>query len=387
MTVKKGSLFIIFMTVFIDLIGFGIIIPLLPFYAQKFGASVIEIGFLMTSFSLLQFLLSPMWGKISDHVGRRPILLLGLFGSALSYIIFALAPTLQWILISRCIAGICGATISPSFAYISDITTAENRTKGMGIVGAAFGLGFIFGPALTGVFAGHSETLPLYIASGICFANFLLALIRLPESLAEKKTEKLKLSHWLPLNNLWHLIKIPRVPALYAIYFLTIFAFSMMESTFALMGQKLYGFNVQTISYLFVYIGVVLAVMQGGLIGRLSKKFGEKKLMLAGQLALAIGVGLLPFSPNLGIFIGVNTLVAMGFGMNNPSVSSTVSKVAPDKEKGFVLGGVQSMGSLGRILGPVAGTIVFQQFAVSAPFTLGATVLAITLLLTLFFVP
>lgn len=384
--VKKGSLFIIFMTVFIDLIGFGIIIPLLPFYAQKFGADAIQIGWLMTSFSLMQFLFAPVWGKISDRVGRRPVLLIGLIGSALSYVMFGLAQDFNMLLISRFFAGFCGATISTAFAYITDVTTNENRAKGMGMIGAAFGLGFIFGPILTGLFSGHSETLPIFIAAGICFFNFLLATVQLPESLLVKKKILPGLKQWLPLNNLFHLVKIPKIPYLYLIYFMTVFAFANMESTFALMAQNVFGLNIQSVSYIFVYIGVMSAIMQGGLIGRLSKKFGEKKLILAGQSLLAVGVACLPFSGSIFVLLIATAVVALGFGMSNPSVSSLISKIAPAQEKGFVLGGAQGMGSLGRILGPLVGTLGFQLVSVSFPFLLGGGVLLIAVLTTLIFI-
>jgi MFS family permease len=334
----------------------------------------------------MQFLFAPVWGKLSDIVGRRPILLIGLIGSAISYLIFGLAQDFNTLLISRCFAGICGATITTAFAYITDVTSNENRAKGMGMIGAAFGLGFIFGPILTGVFSGHSETLPIFIAAGICFFNFLLASIRLPESLIEKKRHVAGLKQWLPLNNLIHLIKIPKIPFLYLIYFMTIFAFASMESTFALMGQKIFGLNIQSTSYIFVFIGVLSAIMQGGLIGRLSKKFGEKKLMLVGQCLLAVGVVCLPFSGSIYVLLFATAIVALGFGMSNPSVSSLISKVAPEKEKGFVLGGAQGMGSLGRILGPIVGTLGFQLISVSFPFVLGGGVLALTILTTLIFV-
>jgi len=380
---SKGSLFIIFMTVFIDLIGFGIIIPLLPYYAQSYGAAPLMIGLLMTAFSLMQFLFAPFWGKLSDSIGRRPVILLGLLGSALSYAVFASAPTLAWLFISRAFAGICGATITTSFAYISDVTNEKNRSKGMGLIGAAFGLGFIFGPALTAFFSQWGETTPIWIAAGICLANFLLAVVRLPESLSIKKKLSKKIRDWLPLNQLKHALGLPKISGLYFIVFMSVLSFSAMESTFALMGKEVFQFNLRTISYLFVYIGVVAAVVQGGLIGRLSHKYSEKQLMVSGQLLLALGVGLLPFAPNIFTLVLVVTVLSVGFAINNPSASSLISKLAPAAEKGLVLGGSQSMGSLARILGPLLGTYVFQHIGVSAPFVLGAVLLLITFLFTL----
>jgi len=267
-----SPLVIIFVTVFIDLLGFGIIIPLLPFYAESFGASAFKIGLLGTSFSLMQFLFSPIWGRWSDRIGRKPIILVGLMGSCLSYLGLALSTSLTLLFVSRIVGGIAGANIPTAQAYIADVTTPENRAKGMGMVGAAFGLGFIFGPAIGGVLSRFGPQTPMWFASALCFSNFVAAWFLLPESRSVSAETK-SLGR---MEAFRHAMTKPALLILLTLYFIVTLAFSGFETTFALFSEARFGFTSSTIGFLFAFIGVVLALVQGVLVGRVVKLIPER---------------------------------------------------------------------------------------------------------------
>lgn len=378
---KKSPLLIIFFTVFIDLIGFGILLPLLPFYAKNLGANALTVGLLFTSFSLMQFLFAPLWGRLSDRIGRRPIILLGLLGSSISYLIFGMANSLWLLLASRLFAGICGANISTAHAYIADSTGPENRAKGMGIIGAAYGLGFIFGPAIGGILSQWGYRVPAFFASGLALANFLAALFFVPESLkpgvASSRTER-----GLNWSRLRLALAQPKLRIYLVLYFLSTFAFANLEGTFALMTARKYQLDARHNGYLFAYIGILITIMQGGLIGRLVKRFGELRLVSAGLLCLVFSLGLLPFWPNVGwLLIGLLPLT-FGHGVSNPSLSSLISRTAAASEQGGVLGVSQSMASLGRILGPAWGGFIYDQLGFEYPYLTGGLFMLLAFLLS-----
>ena len=366
-------LVVIFVTVFIDLLGFGIIIPLLPFYAESFGASAFKIGLLGTSFSLMQFLFSPVWGRWSDRVGRKPIILVGLLGSCLSYLGLALAPSLTFLFIARIVGGIAGANIPTAQAYVADVTTPENRAKGMGMVGAAFGLGFIFGPAIGGVLSRISPQTPMWFASALCLANFVAAWFLLPESRSVSALTK-TLGR---MEAFRHAAKQPTLLLLLSLFFLVTLAFSGFEATFAIFSEAKFGFTASTIGFVFAFIGVVLALVQGVLVGKVVKIIGERRLIPLAIFAIALGIGLIPFVWNVPTLLGALGVLALGMGFNNPSLTSMVSRLAEPDDQGGVLGLAASLSSLGRVVGPAWGGYLYDAYGMTTPYVSAATLMLI----------
>ncbi|MEY4637211.1 MAG: hypothetical protein RJA55_3009 [Acidobacteriota bacterium] len=359
-----SPLVIIFVTVFIDLLGFGIIIPLLPFYAESYGASALAIGFLGTSFSLMQFVFSPIWGRWSDQIGRKPIILLGLMGSCLSYLALALATSLPLIFLARIIGGIAGANIPTAQAYIADVTTPENRAKGMGMVGAAFGLGFIFGPAIGGLLSRFGPEAPMWFASALCLANFIGAWFLLPESRRVSSATR-TLGRMAAFR---HALTKPALVLLLSLLFIVTAAFSSFEATFALFSAARFGFTSTSIGFLFAFIGLVLATIQGVLVHRVVKRVGEARLVPAAIFCIALGIGMVPFAwsvPTLLVALGV---LAVGMGFNNPSLTSMVSRLSDADDQGGTLGLASSLASLGRVIGPASGGFLYDSYGMTTPY-------------------
>ena len=366
-----SPLVIIFLTVFIDLLGFGIIIPLLPFYAESFGANAFTVGMLGTSYSLMQFLFSPVWGRLSDRVGRKPIILLGLMGSCVSYFTLALAGSLPLVFLARIVGGIAGANIPTAQAYIADITTPENRARGMGMVGAAFGLGFIFGPAIGGVLTGLGPSAPMWFASGLCFLNAVAAAFLLPES----RTHVGPTTGLSRMDAFRKALRNPQLVLLLAIYFLVTAAFSGFEATFALFGERRFGFTMATIAFVFAFIGVVLAVVQGVLVGRVVKRVGEERLIPFAIFSIALGIGLVPFAWTIPMLLVAVGVLAVGMGFNSPSLSSMVSRLSDPNDQGGILGLASSLASLGRVVGPAWGGWLYDRFGMTTPYLSAATIM------------
>ncbi len=378
---KRSPLVIIFVTIFLDLVGFGIVLPLLPFYAQHFGATALVVGLLSTSYSLMQFLFAPIWGRISDRVGRRPIILLGLFGSVVSYLIFGLAHSLWVLFISRVCAGIAGANISTAQAYIADSTPPERRARGMGLVGAAYGLGFIFGPAIGGTLSHFALNLPPLFASALSFCNFVAALFLLPESLQpENRTSHSR--RGLNLGRIRVALMHPQLGIFMMLFFIVTFAFANLEATFALMTQKKFGFEAHENGYLFAYIGVLITLMQGALIGHLVGWVGERKLISVGLFSMIFGLGLLPFAPSLFVLLIVLAILTFGQGVTNPSITSSISQVSGPGDQGGILGVTQSLGSLARILGPIWGGLVFDHLGFQYLYLTGGLLMMLAFVLS-----
>jgi len=373
-----SPLVIIFVTVFIDLLGFGLIIPLLPFYAESFGASAFAIGLLGTSFSLMQFVFSPIWGRWSDRIGRRPIILLGLLGSAASYVTLALANSLALLFVARIIGGIAGANIPAAQAYIADVTTPENRARGMGLVGAAFGLGFIFGPALGGLLSRFSPETPMWCAAALCFANFVAAWFLLPESrTANAATRTLG-----QLEAFRHARGNPTLLLVLALYFIITMAFAAFEATFALFTEARFGFTAASIGFLFTFIGVIIVVIQGGLIGHVVKRVGERRIIPVAIAAISLSIGLLPYVWNVPTLLGALGLLAMGMGFNNPSLSSMVSKLSTEDDQGGTLGLASSLASLGRVVGPAWGGYLYDAYGLTTPYLSAAGLMFVAFLVS-----
>ena len=377
---KLPPLIIVFVTVFIDLLGFGIIIPLLPFYAETFGASAFTVGLLATSFSLMQFIFAPIWGRLSDRVGRRPIILLGLLGSCLAYLGFGMAGTLTALFAARIFAGIAGANIPTAQAVVADLTTPENRAKGMGIIGAAFGLGFIFGPAIGGFLSRYGYSVPAFFASGLSLANFAAAWFLLPETL---KPEHRAIERVGRLDALRAALARPHLPLLLVIGFLVVAAFSAFESTFALFAERTYAFHASTIGYLFAFVGIILVIVQGFLVGRTVKIIGEHHIVPASLSLVAIGLLMIPATRSVAALLVANGVMAVGMGFNNPSLMSLISRYSAAEDQGGVMGLTQSLNSLARIIGPLWGGFAFDRLGIGMPYISGAAVMAVAAALSI----
>jgi multidrug resistance protein len=379
---NRSPLVIIFLTVFIDLLGFGIVLPLLPYYAETYGASALMVGLLSTSYSLMQFLFTPIWGRLSDRYGRRPLILLSLTGSCLGFLIFGLARSLAALFVGRMVAGIAGAVIPTTNAYIADVTTPENRAKGMGLIGAAFGLGFILGPAIGGVLAPFGYDKPALLASAMAGLNWLFAYFRLPESLTDEVRKRARRQKF-DLRHLADALSHPRIGLLLAIYLIATFAFSNMEATFGLLNEHRYGLTARQTGYLFTYIGFLMSVMQGLVVGPLVRRVGEKLCIVLGTFTMVFALSLMPFAPNMIYYCITIGILGFGVGINNPSLSSLLSRSSHADEQGGIMGIAQSMASLGRILGPAWGGFTFDSFGYKWPFISAGFLMAVAFLLSL----
>lgn len=394
---RKPSLLVVFLTVFIDLVGFGIVLPLLPIYSEHYGAGDLMIGIIIASFSAMQFLFAPAWGRLSDRIGRRPVLLISNCGSVISYALFGVAgliggDTGLWLLlISRIFAGICGANLSVANAYIADISPPEKRSKNMGLIGMAFGLGFILGPAIGSISARLAgESGPGFVAAAVCLVNFLLTWTILGES---RHPGVQPASQRPQLNRFADTLRRPTIGILILIYFLAIFCFASFESTFSRLLHSRYQDADLYIGYLFTYCGVLAATVQGGLIGRLVKRFGEPRLIALSLVMFAVGLTLLPLlepgqpwkQPSnlvmwfLWLVIGLG-FVASGSAINRPPTFGLLSLNTPAHEQGETLGVAQSAGSLARIIAPISANLLYR-YSPGLPYYVCAGISAVAAIL------
>lgn len=355
----KKELWPIFLVVFIGLLGFGIVIPTLPFIALKYRASPFMIGLLMASYSLFQFLAAPVLGQLSDKYGRKPILAISLFGSALGYFLIAVANNIWLIFVSRIIDGVTGGNISVAQAYIADITQGKERTKAMGLIGMAFGLGFILGPFVGGVLGNYNLALPYLFAGGLAFLNSIFIATILPETRKIASHQKFSL---IDLKTLKKISQNPQLKKLVLLFFATTLAFSLMQGIFAIYTKDMFNWNQKQVGYFFAYIGLVSVFSQGYLIRKLVDKFSETRLL---KTALFIRSGAfliyaLLVQPAL-FYLG-GLAMALGMGIFNPTVQSLISKKAHESEQGLVLGVSQSFGSLARTFGPIIGGLLYGFF-------------------------
>lgn len=373
--VDRASQTILFLTVFVDLLGFGIVIPFLPMFAERLGVSAFGIGWILAIYSLAQLLFAPVLGRISDRFGRRPIIMVGLLGSSLSYLIYACANSFTLLLLSRALHGACAATVPTAQAYIADTTSDEGRARGMGLIGAAFGLGFVLGPALGGLLGHSSLKVPVFFASVLTFANLIFAWQRLPESHAPQSDAPLYLATLAdPLLSLPRQLFGHHLARLFGIAFLLTFALSALEATFTLMVPLLYGYGPAALGLLLGYAGLTQAVAQGWLLGKIVARLGEMTLVTAGLVALAIGMFPLGMLSNLHALLVLLGLVSVGYGLASPSVASLISRRTGQHRQGEVLGVNQSAMSLARIFGPIAGASIYGMMGPAAPYVGGAVV-------------
>ena len=364
---KRSPLIVIFTTVFIDLVGFGIVIPVLPFYAEGtiFNATPRTVGLLFASYSIMQLIFSPVLGSLSDKHGRRPVLLLSIIGTGIGFLVLGFAKTLFMLFVGRILDGITGGNISTAQAYIADITTPENRAKGMGLIGAAFGVGFIFGPAIGGILSQWGVSVPFLFAAALCFANAVLLYFTLPETVTPDHPAKNRAAGGRSFRHVLNSLRQPRLSFVLIIYFLFVVAFSIMTTSFSLYTMFRFGYDAQHTGYLFAYVGLIAVIIQGGLIGRLVKRFGELPLVIFGALCFAISLFAVPFvgpaAGGLAALLVGGGVFSMGNSLATPALTSLASKSAGPDQQGSVLGVTQSVASLARAVGPFLAAVLINS--------------------------
>lgn len=395
------------LTIFIDFAGFGLILPLLPFWAQQLGASPVGVGLVLTIYSLAQFLFTPVLGSLSDRYGRRPIILASLLIEVLSLALSALAGSLSILFVARFLGGLGASNIGSAQAVVADVTSVEGRARGMGLIGAAIGLGFVVGPALGGFLAPLGPAVPFWAAMIVALANVLLVLLFLPETHHMRATAKVvhpgddeaailpgatPSSTTVPVTNHrtgvvragWRrILRHPAVARLAVINLLFTVAFSAMEAIFPLFTQHTFGWAALQNGYIFTYAGIVIVLMQGGLVGQLVKHWGARSLLIAGLGMLAAGLALLAWSTNLALLLVALGIVSTGDGAVTPMVSTLLSFASPPGVQGETLGIAQGVGGLGRIVGPLAAGSIFAIGGPAVPFFFGSALAVLAVLIAL----
>ena len=383
-------MYALFLVVFSNLLGFGIIIPLLPYYAEHFGANPNEVTLLMASYSLMQLIFSPILGRISDIYGRKKILVLCLIGSAISYFLLYFATNFALVLFARSVAGLFGSTTAIANAYVTETTSSANRSKGMGLIGAAFGLGLVFGPVIGGYFGGGDINnidykTPFFFASLVAIISCILAYFILIEPKKRNK-QYISINFLDSFKDLIDLFKIPALLFLIILSFLITFSFAGFETTFALWTERAMNWASRQTGYAFTFTALLVAIIQGVFIGKLTKKFGELKLLITSCFLMLVGLFFITLSAQnlfyLTIALGI---LGISVGLGNPSLNSLLSKNLSKGIIGASFGVVQSVGSLARILSPLAMGNLFYFFGKNSPYNFGAFLMFISLLIFFYY--
>lgn len=393
---KKSPLVVIFLTVFIYLVGFGIMIPIMPVLSRDFGATPQQVGLLMAVYSLMQFIFAPLWGRLSDRLGRRPIIMFCLLGEAASYLLFAFARNLELLFVARIFAGFFGASISTASAYISDVTSKEERSKGMALIGAAFGLGFIFGPAIGGglTWLGgfissephFSTSFAALFVSGLCVFNFIFSYRTLKESLPLETRQLNQTASTKKESRLDLFLKYYRRPVLgplIILFFTATTAMALMESTLVLLVSDRFGWGIREASFGFAFIGIIATMNQGFFVRKLLPKWGERRMLVIGLVMFAMGMLGIAFSGVIAALCISMTLLSFGHSFTNPSLMGSLSLMAKSDEQGAALGTSQSAASLGRIVGPALGGFLYGQVAMDAPYLFAGVLVILCLVAVL----
>lgn len=396
--IKKSALFTVFLVVLVDLMGFGIVLPLIPFYAAEFNASAISIGLLYSIYSLAQLVFSPLWGSLSDRIGRRPIMLMSTLGAAFAYLLFAFSNSLWLLFLSRLIAGIMGGNISTAQAYVADVTSPQERAKGMGLIGAAFGIGFTVGPAIATllihsqfhewlmIYPENKYALPGLFAAGMSVASFLLVSLKLPETVKQtSKNDPEKIVRdslfskrfWQTLAQENRSSKHHFLMLLMTSAFLLSFAQSSLYSAFPLFCKTILFLSPEKVGMQFAYMGLIAVIIQGGLIRTLEKNFGEKRLFLTGNILMVAGLALIPFASSEKMLTAFLSLMAIGGSLNGPTLNSLISKEADPTKIGATMGTSQGLSALGRVVGPTWGGVLFST-SFQSPFIVTALIASLT---------
>jgi predicted MFS family arabinose efflux permease len=368
------------MTVFIDVTGFGMVLPLLPFYASEFGAGSTALGVLVASFAFMQFIFTPILGRVSDTMGRRPILLLSILTSVISFLLFALADSYLILLLSRIVAGLA-TELGVAQAYMSDITSLQDRTAGMGRIGAAHGAGFIIGPAIGGFLSTYHYSTAGFVAAALALINLAFAFLFLPESKPADSSPNGSSDGPGRLTRILRFLASPTIGLLLTILFIMSLAFSAFPVIMPLLAISLFGLSSSDMSLFFVYIGVVQIIFQGVIVGRLAARLGEAQLVPIGALLMTLGVLFMAIFPHLLLFLILSTIMVSGIGVLSTTIPSFISKRTARHEQGQILGVTQSISSIARVPGPIIGGLFYEFAGIQAPFYLSATLLFVATLI------
>jgi multidrug resistance protein len=385
---NKSALPLIFLTVFIDLLGFGILIPILPSFAIKeLGVDEAAIGVAIAIYSFVQFIFNPILGRLSDKHGRKPVIVLCLFINALGYVIFAFTNSYIILLVSRIVAGVGGSSIAVAQAYIADVTTRETRSKGMGLIGSAFGLGFVFGPLIGGFLSklGYMET--GLGAAAFSFIAFIVTMIFLPESNLERSDIVETKRRIFNIDAILKAFKNPSLAILISLFFILTFSFANIYGTFALLGLQVYGFTDLQNGYMFGILGLSSAIVQGGLIGPMTKLLGKKRILILGSFLIMVTLAIIPYAGNF-LWLAVDSIfLSLGTGMLQPTLLSLISEVTSEAEQGITLGVNQSLSALARMFGPLWGGFAFEFLGYPFPFLTGAAFMFLIVMAAVFYIP
>ena len=372
---SQTPLLLMALTVLIDFTGFGLILPLLPFWAERVGANPLQVSLLITVYALAQFVFTPILGSISDRYGRKPVILWSLIIEAISLALTAVSGTLALLLIARLIGGLGASNIGSAQAVVADTTAPQDRARGMGMIGAAIGLGFVIGPALGGILAGsHGSSLPFWVAMVIALINAGLVVWKLPETNVHRSSQSdpTRVSAPAALFSGWGVaLSNPAILRLIIINLLFTIAFTGMETVFPLFTQRLLNWNAVQNGYVFAYVGVIVVIMQGGLVGQLVKRFGEQRLLFSGLVLLGAGLLLLPLAHNVGVILISLALLSIGDGAVSPTSSALLSIASKADSQGQTLGLSQGIGGLGRVIGPLIAGTLFLPHNAGLPFVIG----------------
>ncbi|GLV58789.1 tetracycline resistance MFS efflux pump [Dictyobacter sp. S3.2.2.5] len=379
---RRSPLLLMALTILIDFTGFGLIIPLLPFWAEHLGANPLGVGAIVTVYALAQFIFTPVLGGLSDRYGRRPVIVISLLIETLSLALTAISGSLIMLLFARFIGGLGASNIGSAQAVVSDVTSAKDRAKGMGLIGASIGVGFVLGPALGGILSPLGATIPFWAAAAIALVNALLVFCFLPETRTRREprsqSPEQKPESMNRFSVLWtgwqRALNAPIVLRLVIVNLLFTIAFTSMETIFPLFSQQKFGWNSVQNAYLFTYVGFIVVLMQGGLVGRLVKRWNEQKLMLAGLFLLAIGLVTLAFSNQLALVLISVGLLSIGDGAISPTISTLLSFASPIETQGEMLGLAQGAAGLGRIIGPMIAGSIDALSSSSIPLLLGGLI-------------
>ena len=385
---KKSGLSLIFLAVFIDLLGFGILIPILPAFAEKIlGMDETAIGIVIAVYSLVQFFFNPILGKISDKHGRKPVIVVCLLINALGYVIFAFTNSFLMLMVSRIVAGVGGSSIAVAQAFIADVTTKETRSKGMGIIGAAFGLGFVFGPLIGGLLSKSGYMVTGLGSASFSFIAFIFTLIFLPETNVNRDAEAVVGRKIINLSSMKKAFSNPNLAILISLYFILTFSFANIYGTFALLGIQEYGFTDLQNGYIFGIIGITSASVQGGLIGTITRLIGKKKILMIGSFLIMVTLAIIPYAGNF-LWLAVDSVfLSLGTGMLQPTVTSLISEITSDADQGAILGTNQAMSAMARFFGPLWGGFTFQYLGYPFPFLTGAAFMILIVGATIFYIP
>jgi len=375
---KNRSLLAIFLVVFIDLLGFGVVLPLLPYYADRFGANAAVTGLLVASYAAAQFIATPILGRLSDRFGRRPILMLSIAGNVLGFGLLALANNLWLLFAARILAGLTGGNISVAQAYITDVTAPKDRARGLGMIGAAFGLGFIIGPVTGGLLNEVSPAAPALAAAGLSLLNLLMVGLWLPESLtADRRAELAQAGRpALTLGALLSALRRPLVGPLLNARFWFALAFALFQSVFSLYALYRFNLSARDTGFVLAYVGLLSVITQGGLIRPLTARFSDRQLLVGATVGMAVGLLGWAVAPSVGVLLGVLAPIAISGGIFNTVINSAISKAVPPVEVGGTLGIAAALESLTRVISPSAGGLMLSLFNPALPGLVSAALLA-----------